>query len=334
MDKLRALSYFVACAEEGSFAGAARRLERSVPAVQKLVTALEHSLGIRLFERSVRGLTLTASGQTYLESCRPLIAELMALDETLRGSAQRPTGTLVIAAHSQLALHLLLPALSRFHSRYPDIQIDVRVIHRLTDADAQIADVFVLHGWPEANDLVHRQLGHTRAMVVGAPEYWASRGIPEHPQELDQHTCVLMRNPAGIVVDLWEFERGTEKASVKVKGWLCSNGREVVLDAVLAGEGIARLNHLTTRAHLQAGRLLPVLVDWEVQGGPPVNVLFRPNQRRTPRVRLFLDFVTALLRDIEAEGQSSAARPHWHRAGYGQASAVLRMRATSGRKAK
>jgi hypothetical protein len=65
-----------------------------------------------------------------------------------------------------------------------------------------------------------------------------------------------------------------------------------------------------------------------------VNVLFRPNQRRTPRVRLFLDFITALLRDIEAEGQSSAARPHWHRAGYGQASAVLRMRATSGRKAK
>jgi LysR family transcriptional regulator for bpeEF and oprC len=326
MDKLRALGYFVACADEGSFASAARRLELSVPAVQKLVSVLERNLGARLFERSVRGLTLTASGQAYLESCRPLLAELVAVDETLRRSAHRPTGVLVIAAHSQLALHLLLPALPLFHSRYPDIQIDVRVIHRLTDADAQIADVFVLHGWPQANDLVHRQLGHTRALIVGAPEYWASRGIPGHPRDLAQHTCLLMRNPAGIVIDLWEFERSSEKAAVKVSGWLCSNGREVVLDGVLAGEGIARLNHLTTRAHLQAGRLQPVLLDWEVQGGPPVNVLYRPNQRRTPRVRLFLDFVTALLRDIEVEGQASAARPHWHRPGYGRASSVLRAR--------
>ena len=135
----------------------------------------------------------------------------------------------------------------------------------MTDADAQIADVFVLHGWPEANDLVHRQLGHTRALIVGAPEYWAARGIPAHPHDLDRHTCVLMRNPAGILIDLWEFERDGEKASVKVNGWLCSTGREVVLDSVLAGEGIARLNHLTTRAHLQSGRLLPVLLGL---GGP------------------------------------------------------------------
>jgi LysR family transcriptional regulator, regulator for bpeEF and oprC len=333
MDKLRALDYFVASAEEGSFAGAARRLEVSVPAVQKLVTLLEHSLGIRLFERSVRGVALTASGHTYLEACHPLLAELVAVDEALRRSQQRPTGTLVIGAHSQLARHLLLPALPRFHTQYPDIQIDVRVIHRLTDADAQLADVFVLHGWPEADDLVHRQLGHTKALIVGTPDYWASRGIPGHPRELEKHVCVLMRNPAGIVIDLWEFGRGAEKASVKVNGWLCSNGREVVLDGVLAGEGIARLSHLTTRSHLEAGRLVPVLLDWEVQGGPPVNVLFRSNQRRTPRVRLFLDFVAALLRNIEAEDQRSAARPHWHQPGYGKASSVLRTRASQRRSA-
>ena len=326
MDKLRALTHFVACAEEGSFSGAARRLELSAPSVHKLVTALEQSLGIRLFLRSSRGLTLTASGETYLEACRPLLAELVAVDETLRKSAQRPTGTLVIAAHSHLALHVLLPALPQFHSLYPDIRVDIRVIHRLTDEDAQIADVFVLHGWPEANDLVHRQLGHPRALIVGAPEYWALRGIPTHPHELDQHTCVLMRNPAGILIDLWEFERGTEKVSVKVNGWFCSSGREVVLDGVLAGEGIARLNHLTTRTHLQTRRLVPVLLDWEVRGGPPVNVLFRPNQRRTPRVRLFVDFVTALLREIEAQGQRNAARPHWHRPGYRRASSVLMAR--------
>ena len=141
-----------------------------------------------------------------------------------------------------------------------------------------------------------------------------------------------MRNPAGILIDLWEFERGAEKASVKVNGWLCSSGREVVLAGVLAGEGIARLNYLTTRAHVQTGRLVPVLLDWEVRGGPPVNVLFRPSQRRTPRVRLFLDFVTALLREIEVQGRRHAARPHWHRAGYGRASSVLDARPSASRK--
>ena len=106
MDTLRALGHFIACAEEGSFSGAARRLELSVPSVHKLVNSLEQSLGIALFQRSSRGLTLTANGDADLEACGPLLAELGTVDEkTLRRSAQRPTGTLVIAAHSQLALH-------------------------------------------------------------------------------------------------------------------------------------------------------------------------------------------------------------------------------------
>ena len=189
MDKMRALHYFIASAEEGSFAGAARRMQVSVPAIQKLVAVLEQNLGIRLFERSVHGLTLTASGHTYLEACQPLVAELAAVDEALSRSAQRPTGTLVAAAHPQLAHHFLLPALPRFHARYPDIQIDFRVINRLTDADGENAEVFLLHGWPEANHLVHRPLGHTRAVIVGAPEYWAMHGVPKHPSELVRHSA-------------------------------------------------------------------------------------------------------------------------------------------------
>ena len=100
-----------------------------------------------------------------------------------------------------------MPALPRFHARYPDIQVDFRVIHRLADADAETADVFVLHGWPEANHLVHRQLGHAKALIVGALGYWANHGVPTHPRQLERHTCLLMRNPAGILIDLWEFER-------------------------------------------------------------------------------------------------------------------------------
>jgi DNA-binding transcriptional LysR family regulator len=325
MDKLRALQYFVASAAEGSFAGAARRLEVSVPAVQKLVSSLERGLGVRLFERTAQGLTLTASGANYVESCRPLLEQLAALDEAVSLSASRPSGTLVIGAHPQLAHHLL----PLFHARYPDIQVDFRILNRMTDADAGTVDVFLLHGWPEANDFVHRRLGHARSLIMAAPEYWQAHGIPRQPSDLQRHACMMMRNPAGILIDLWEFERGREKAAVTVNGWLSSNGREVVLDAVLAGEGVGRFNQLTTRAHVRSGRLVPVLLDWEVKGGPPVNLLYRPNQRRTPRVRLFIDFVNALLREVDAEGAAGgvyAERPHWHRRGYGRASSVLRGR--------
>lgn len=330
MDKLRALEYFVAAAEAGSFAAAARQLGVSVPSIHKLITALESRLGARLFDRTVRGLTLTSSGETYLESCRPLLEEMAALDRAVSRAADSPSGILVVGAPPQLAHHFLLPALPRFHARCPDIQIDFRVVHRPGDIDAASVDVFLLHGWPEANDLVQRRLGQARMVIAATPGYWAKHGIPQHPGDLANHVCMLMRNPAGILIDLWEFERSQDKASIKVGGWLSSNDREVVLDAVMAGEGVARLSELTTRAQLLTGQLVPVLLDWEVVGGPPLNLLYRANHRRTPRVRMFLDFVAELLQEIEGDGSGGQAgpieRPQWHRRGYGRASSVLRWR--------
>lgn len=332
MDKFRALQYFVAAAQAGSFTRAARELEVSVPAVQKLITSLERNLGVALFERTVRGLTLTANGVNYMESCEPLLAELAAADEALSRSAQRPSGALAIAAPPQLAHHVILPALPRFHAMYPDIQVDLRVINRLTDADAAAADVFLLHGWPEVNDLVHRPMGLAKCLIVASPDYWAAHGVPQHPSELANHAGLLLRNPVGILLDLWEFDRAGEKVEVRMNSWLCSNDREVLLDALLAGEGVARFNQITTSVQLQRGQLTPVLLDWEVKGGAPVNLLYRQNVRRTPRVRVFIDFITALLHDLEADSANVAKWPyaevpHWHRRGYGKASSALRRRA-------
>lgn len=326
MNKLRALQYFVASAEAGSLTAAARTLQVSVPAVQKLVTSLERDLGVKLFSRSRQGLRLTASGAGYLESCRPLLAELATMDEAVSRSVHRPSGTLVIGLHAQLAHHLVLPALPEFHRLYPEIQVDLRVINRVTDADAEAVDVFLLHGWPESQDLVHRRLGHSKTFIAASPEYWQAHGVPVHPADLERHVCLVMRNPAGILIDLWDFARGDDKVSVAVNGWLCTNGREVLLHAVLAGEGVGRFTELTTREHVAAGRLVPVLQDWEVHGGPPVNLLYRPSQRRTPRVRLFIEFVTTLLREREADGLQRLfpERPLWHRRGPGRASSILR----------
>ncbi|MFT3956071.1 MAG: LysR substrate-binding domain-containing protein [Piscinibacter sp.] len=335
MDKLKALEYFRAAAEEGSFARAAQRLEISVPAVQKLVGSLEQALGIALLERSARGVRLTPSGREYLDRCRPLLMELDDLaqaERRLRGSGERPSGTLAVAAHPQLAHHVLLPALPRFHALYPEVEIDFRTVHRIDDADAATADVLLLHGWPEVPpDYVHRRLGGARSLIMAAPDHWAVHGVPQHPSELARFICLLMRNPAGILLDLWEFARDGERLQVPVRGWLSSNAREAVLDMVIGGHGVGRFTELTTREHVQSGRLVPVLLDWEVQGGPPVNLLFKGSARRSPSLRAFVDHTLQRLRDLESQdevlaGRASADRPAWHVHGYGRASATVRGR--------
>jgi len=331
MDKLRAIQYLVAAVEAGSFAGAARQLDVSVPAVQKLIGTLELTLGTALLERNARGVRPTVAGGEYLDCCQPLLAELEATEDAIKLAATRPRGTLAIAVHEQLAHHILLPALPRFRARFPEIQIDFRTVHRISDADAQSAEILLIHGWPEATqDFVHRRMDMTRSLIVASPEYWAARGIPEDPSDLERHECLTMRNPAGIVIDLWEFLRGDEKRSVKVNGWLITNAREVLIDCVLRSQGVARITETTSRSLVQSGRLIPVLLDWAVQGGPPINLLYRASARRNPRARLFIEFITQLLLQHDAEGkflaqQPSAERPAWHRRGYSRASAAMRI---------
>lgn len=331
MDKLRAIEYFVAAAEEGSFSGAARRLEVSIPAIAKLINGLEHGLGARLFDRASQGLTLTADGVRYLEACQPLLEQVAAADEAVSGATVRARGSLVIGAQPQLAVHCIGPTLPRFHDRHPEIQIDVRVINRINDADASAADVFILLGWPERGDLVHRRIAETRQLVCATPEYWARHGIPEHPQDLAGHQCFAFRNPEGTVIDLWRFTRDGEERSVAVSGWLMSNHRDVNMDAVLAGEGVARISDLSAQSLLASGRLVPVLRDWEMKDAPPVNLFYRASHRRTARVRVFIDHVTAVFRDLEAQRDQGAAvpaaeRPEWYGRRYGHVSATLRGR--------
>lgn len=333
MDKLRALQYFVAAAQEHSFSGAARRLEVSIPAVAKLITSLERSLGANLFDRTARGLTLTADGQRYLEDCQPLLEQLTAADEVVSGAAAHPHGTLTVGAPPTLAQHCILPALPRFHTRFPDIQVEIRIVHRLGGAEASAVDVFVLMGWPEHPDLVHRVIGQTRTLICAAPGYWAAHGVPQRPKDLERHICLLFRNQEGIIVDVWQHRRGAELESASVSGWLVSSHRDVILDAAIAGEGVARMTDLSIQRQIRGGHLVPVLLDWEATDAPPVNLLYRPNHRRTPRVRLFVDFVTDLFRKLEAEREGgvtaplSTERPHWYRRGFGRASSSVRRRA-------
>jgi DNA-binding transcriptional LysR family regulator len=326
MDKLRALQYFAAAAAEQSLSGAARGFGVSATAVAKLINALEKNLGAKLFDRTARGLTLTAEGSRYLEACAPALAQLDDADERLRGSMQRPKGTVVIGVQHVIARGCLTAALPRFHARHPDIEIDVRDFQRVTDEQVSGVDVMLVLGWPKVEDLVLRRLVAGRFLVVASPAYWAEHGMPRRPKDLERHVCLPIRAVDGTVMDTWTFARGTEQESVVARGWLTTSNahRDLVIELALAGHGVIRLLDWTNLPELASGALVSALQDWESTEAPPVNLLYRASVRRIPRVRLFIEFATDLFRELDrSRGQQVIAteRPPWLWRHYGRASA-------------
>ena len=327
MDKLRSLKYFIAAADSGSFSQAARRLEVTIPAVAKLVNALERDLGVALFERSPQGLALTAHGEAYLDQCRPAVEQLGEADERLRTSVSRPRGTLVIGVQHLLANWVLAEALPRFHARYPEINVDLRNNTQVTgEEDLRTIDAFLSLSWPDVPDMIHRRIGSSRFRVCASPEYWSRHGMPDHPRELEQHNCLTVRTQRGAVMDLWNFARGEEKVSVVAKGWLTASNthRDTVIRLVLGGHGVMRIIDFTNDADFEAGRLVEALPGWQAMDTPPVSLSYWPSGRRTARVRVFLDFATELFREIdERRGAARVyAAPRWTSARYGRASAM------------
>jgi len=329
LDKMRSLHYFLAAAEASSFSAAARHFGVSTAAVSKLIQALERDVGLKLFERHAHGLALTAGGAAYLEACRPALDQLAMADEQASAASSRVSGTVVVGVQPVIAQEWLTPALPRFQAMYPEIQLDMRYFMRPIEEQTQGVDVMLVMGWHQPKDLVRRQLGATSFFVGAAPSYWAAHGMPRHPSDLERHNCLCIRSAMGSVMDLWHFKRGDERVSVTARGWLvCDNvHRDMVRDLAVAGAGVARLIdwHKLQGNQAARGALIPALTDWEHDEVPPVNMLYPPSVRRIPRVRLFMDFVGQLYRDIELQRESrapSTAMPRWLKANRPRASST------------
>ena len=161
---------------------------------------------------------------------------------------------------------------------------------------------------------------------------FADFGIPRRPADLARHNCLSLRNPVGIVVDLWEFVRGDESESVAVSGWLISNHRDILLDSALNGFGVGRFGPLSLGNHLRTGRLVPVLLDWKTLASAPINLLYRPNQRRAPLVRHAIDYLSALFERDRVAGTDlsfarlAADRPAWYGTRFARASTAVKSR--------
>jgi DNA-binding transcriptional LysR family regulator len=271
---------FVAVARARSFTGAAAKLNVSQSALSHTIRELEERLGVRLLTRTTRSVSPTEAGERLLRNIGPRFDEIEAEVTAVRELREKPAGTIRVTATEFAIDTILLPKLAPMLRAYPDIRVEMIVDYGLADIVAQQYDAGVRSGEQVAKDMIAVRIGpDMRMAVVGAPAYFKTHPEPKKPQDLISHNCVNLRLPTRGNVYAWEFEKGSRELRVRVEGQLTFNGTAQLLNAALAGCGLAYVPEGFAVADIAKGRLRRVLADW----CPPYSGyhLFYPSRRQS-----------------------------------------------------
>jgi DNA-binding transcriptional LysR family regulator len=286
---LNDIAAFLAVARERSFTRAAAQLGVSQSALSQTLRGLEARLGLRLLTRSTRSVAPTEAGERLLHAAGPRLDEIDTELAALTELRDRPSGTIRITAHDHAVRSVLWPALARLLPDYPDIKVEIVIDYGLTDIVAERYDAGIRSGEMVAKDMVAVRVGpDMRSAVVGAPSYFDKRPRPKTPQGLTAHTCINLRLPTHGGLYAWEFEKGGRELRVRVEGQLVFNGTAPMLDAALAGFGLAYLPEDSVRTHLANGRLVRVLADW-CPPYPGYHLYYPSRRQPTPAFALLVN---------------------------------------------
>ncbi|WP_144107784.1 LysR substrate-binding domain-containing protein [Paraburkholderia sp. BCC1886] len=288
MDSLSGISVFVQVAETRSFTEAGRLLGVSSSAVGKSVARTEARLGVRLFHRSTRSITLTAEGALVLDRCRRILGELEAAEAELSDAAGSPRGRLRIST-PQLS-GLMMPALDGFMAQYPDIELDVDLSDRMVDVIEEGFDAVIRTGVQHDSRLVSRRLGSCGQVLVASPAYLARHGVPAHPSELVRHACLLHKFPASGKLEAWPFRLGEGEAPPDLPPTFVANTIEVLGFLALQDKGLTFVPTFLVRDALASGALRTVLDDFLDQT-VTFWILWPASRYASPKLRVFIDYV-------------------------------------------
>jgi DNA-binding transcriptional LysR family regulator len=280
---------FLAVGQERSFTKAAAKLGVSQSALSHTIRGLEERLGLRLLTRTTRSVSPTEAGERLLHTIGPRFEEIEAELAALSELREKPAGTVRITATDYALETILWPKLRRFLPRYPEIKVEIIVDYGLTDIVAERFDAGVRIGEQVAKDMIAVRIGpDIRIAVVAARSYFEGRSEPERPQDLIGHNCINLRLPTRGGLYAWEFEKDGRELRVHVDGQLVFNGTFQMLNAALAGLGLAYVPEDVAQPYLTKGRLKRVLEDW----CPPYSGyhLYYPSRRQpTPAFALLVE---------------------------------------------
>lgn len=276
------LQAFVVVARERSFTRAAAQLGVAQPSLSHTIKTLESRLKVRLLIRTTRGVSPTEAGERLLAKLGPHYDSIEAGIAELSSDHDRPAGTIKITASDYGASSFLWPRLSALMLEYPDINIEIDVNNRMIDIVAGRFDAGIRFGDQVAQDMIAvRITPDLRMAVVATPAYFAAHGRPQTPQDLVGHNCVNFRLATHGGLYSWEFEKDGSTLEVQVRGQFVGNTTPQMLEAAVAGVGVAYLPATLAQEHIESGRLMPALEDWWPTF--PGYHLYFPRQRQSSR---------------------------------------------------
>jgi LysR family transcriptional regulator for bpeEF and oprC len=289
---LRGMTIFVRVAETKSFTHASARLGLSPSAVSKAIGRLEGRLGVRLLYRNTRRVSLTDDGVALLERSRQILGELEDLESTLTGRRAKPRGRLRLQMPAAFGRRVVMPLLTEFVEQNDELSMDVELSDRVPDLADEGLDAAIRSGTLKDSSLVARKLCDIKYVSVASPSYIKRCGEPRTPSELEGHRCLGFYTPHTHRYREWHFASGDGLFSKPVHGHLNVNSAEALMDAAIAGAGIARLATFIAAEPIRLGLLRPVLRTC-ITAGPTLWLVYPQRQFLPVRVQALMDFLTA-----------------------------------------
>lgn len=300
MDRLDAMSVFMAVVEAGSFSAASRQLGMPIATVSRRLAELESHLQTQLLKRPARKLILTDSGRSYIAACKRIMEQVDEAERDASGEYRVPMGELAVTAPSPLGHMHLMPVALEFMAAYPDIHLRMVLSDRVVNLLEENIDVAIRIGELRDSSMIATRVGLIRHVVCASPGYLAARGRPQKPQDLTEHDCItidMAASPRG-----WRFSDGVAEVVVPVNSRIDVSSSEAAIIAAIAGVGVTRVMSYKMQDAVHAAQLEIVLDEFELAPWP-VNILYAARRPVPLKLRTFIDWTVPRLR-------ARLAQPH------------------------
>ncbi|MCV0439390.1 MAG: LysR family transcriptional regulator [Hydrogenophaga sp.] len=294
MDQIQSIRVFARVVEAGTFTKAAESLDLPKGTVTKLVQHLESRLKVKLLNRTTRRVTVTPDGAAYYERTVRVLNDLDDIEASMTNAQASPSGRLRVDVGTSVAREIIIPALSDFYRRFPDIQLDLGVTDRSVDLIADNVDCVIRGGELLDQSLVARRVANVALVAVASPAYVQAHGTPTHPEQLESgHTMVNYFSTRNGRPFPNVFEKDGQTVEVAGRYRLSVNESNAMTAAALAGLGVAQMATFTALPLIERGELVRVLPDWKCET-IPLYVVYPPNRHLSAKVRAFVEWVADL----------------------------------------
>ena len=307
MDRLEAAKVFVTIVERGSMISAANALDMSRSMVTRYLSEMEEWSGARLLHRSTRSLSLTPAGEQVLDYCHRLLELANEVPAVSHAAVAIPRGLLRISCSQFLAHQILAPVVRQYLASYPQASVNFHVSSQTVDLVAERIDLAIRITNELDPNLIARRLGECESVVCAAPSYLAARAAVLHPEDLTQHNCLTYSYFGDVMWRFYKTDVGAKQAqalnsdpksnqgqvfNVPVNGNFSANDSMVVLNATLAGEGIAMQPVWAAKPYLDSGQLVPLLTEFKPQSLGVYGV-YQSRKHMQPALRVMMDMLVA-----------------------------------------